>query len=141
MKIHCPNCKEYSLSYWEKMYLAPKKDIVLPSVICKNCQFRIGATSASRFGFIVLFIFCIVLSAFIVVKLNLESIYTLISLLISLSASYFLVWPYIIRVKPWCDFKYYLPENRLVGYSIYLFIPVTFIVGLFVLGIKFGWGM
>jgi hypothetical protein len=141
MKIHCPNCKEYTLTYWEKMSLAPKKDIVLPSVICRNCQFKIGTTSTSRYGFILFFVFCMALGLFIVAKLNLNSIFAPIPFLISLAASYFLVWPYLVRVKPWCDFKYYLPKSRLVGYGIYLFIPIVLIVGLFVLGIKFGWGM
>lgn len=54
---------------------------------------------------------------------------------------YFAIWPYVVRLKPWTAFRYWLPKNRLVGYSVYLVLPVATIVLLFYLAVKFELGM
>jgi hypothetical protein len=38
---------------------------------------------------------------------------------------YFGLWPIAVRLKPWSEFHYWLPKSRLVGYSVYLLLPVA----------------
>lgn len=54
---------------------------------------------------------------------------------------YSIAWIYIVRLKPWCPWQYWLPGSRLVGYSVYLGIPVAVIVALIALAVHFQWGM
>jgi hypothetical protein len=54
---------------------------------------------------------------------------------------YFAIWPLVARLKPWTEFQFWLPESRLVGYYVYLLLPVSVIALLFYLAMQFGLGM
>ena len=57
------------------------------------------------------------------------------------TAYYFMVWPTIVRLKPWTPFQYWLPKSRLIGYFVYLVIPVALMASLLFLAVKFGAGV
>jgi hypothetical protein len=55
---------------------------------------------------------------------------------------YSIVWIFIVQLKPWTPrFEYWLPKSRVVGYSVYLLIPVAVIASLLYLAWHFRWGM
>ena len=54
---------------------------------------------------------------------------------------YYAIWPLVVRLKPWTEFQYWLPKSRLVGYSVYLLLPVATIALLIYLAAKFELGM
>ena len=54
---------------------------------------------------------------------------------------YLAIWPLVVRLKPWTAFQYWLPKSRLVGYTVYLLLPVAAIGLLLYLAAKFGLGM
>jgi len=54
---------------------------------------------------------------------------------------YYAIWPLVVRLKPWTEFQYWLPKSRLVGYSVYLLLPVAMIALLIFLAAKLGLGM
>jgi hypothetical protein len=65
----------------------------------------------------------------------------LVAILSVMAAYYFAIWPLIVRLKPWSDFHYWLPQSRLVGYSVYLLLPVGIVVLALYLAVKFKVGM
>ena len=54
---------------------------------------------------------------------------------------YFAIWPYVVRLKPWSAFQYWLPKSRLVGYCVYLLLPIATIALLIYLAAAFELGM
>jgi len=54
---------------------------------------------------------------------------------------YLAIWPLVVQLTPWTDFQYWLPKSRLVGYSVYLLLPVAAIALFLYLAVKFGLGM
>ncbi len=57
------------------------------------------------------------------------------------TAYYFMIWPTIVQLKPWTPFQYWLPKSRLVGYFVYLVIPVALMASLLFLMLKFWTGV
>jgi hypothetical protein len=56
---------------------------------------------------------------------------------LALAFCYALVWPHVIRLEEWRPhFKYWLPKSRVVGYSVYLLLPIAVMALLFYLGIR-----
>jgi len=55
----------------------------------------------------------------------------------SLKINELLIWPNIIRPKKWQSLKESLPKSRVVGYSIFLVLPVFIIIGVAVLAAQF----
>jgi hypothetical protein len=56
------------------------------------------------------------------------------------------VWPWIVKFQSWDHYvhsgwKPWLPKSRIVGYSVYLLLPIIFMVMLFALAVHEGWGM
>ena len=54
---------------------------------------------------------------------------------------YFIAWIKIVRLKPWTPWQYWLPNSRIVGYSVYLGLPLVAIVLVLFLATHFKWGM
>ena len=55
-----------------------------------------------------------------------------------MTSYYFGFWPLALRLKPWSEFQYWLPESRLVGYSVYLLLPVALMALLLYAAIRWG---
>jgi len=60
---------------------------------------------------------------------------------VGLATYYFAIWPRLLRLKPWTPFKYWLPKSRLVGYAVYLLLPIALIALLLYLAARLGLGM
>jgi hypothetical protein len=54
------------------------------------------------------------------------------------AAYYLVIWPRVVRLKPWSPFQYWLPKIRLIGYTVYLVIPVAIMALLFYLAVRLG---
>jgi len=54
---------------------------------------------------------------------------------------YSIAWPSIVRLKPWTPWRYWLPKSRLLGYTVYLVIPVATMIFVIFLAAHFKWGM
>lgn len=65
----------------------------------------------------------------------------LVAILSVMAAYYFAVWPLVVRLKPWSDFQYWLPKSRLVGYSVYLLLPLGITALALYIAAKFKVGM
>ena len=60
------------------------------------------------------------------------------ALVLSIFATYYFVaWPLVVRFKPWSPFQYWLPKSRIVGYFVYLFVPLAIMASLLFLAVKF----
>ena len=65
----------------------------------------------------------------------------IVPLLVVWVGLYSIAWTHIVRLKPWTPWQYWLPKSRLVGYSVYLGIPVAAIAFIISLAVHFNWGM
>lgn len=144
MKIKCKICDKHTLTYKEKMSLVPQPyQFQVPKIECAGCKGELAATESARIIFVLTLIPSLICSIFILAKLlpNISYITVTATLLTIIALFYFAIWPTIITLKEWEPFKYWVPKNRIVGYSLYLLIPLSIVAGLFSLAVYFEWGM
>jgi hypothetical protein len=112
-------------------------------ITCPSCGVALRVTAKSRLlaaGAIVgSLIGCMFLLGRLPVHLHKWQVF--LAALGIFTAYYFIVWPAIIRLKPWTPFQYWLPKSRLIGYFVYLVIPVALMASLLSLAIKFEVGV
>jgi hypothetical protein len=142
----CPKCRGYEITVDEAEHLLPTKASTEdpPGITCKKCHAKLKATWGSILLFIVLFL----ASAFALVSLTLSAIRVthapskfetpilILAAILGYFLCYRLIWPRMIRLDEWAPRRYWLPKSRVVGYSVYLLLPMAVIVLLFYLGIR-----
>jgi len=142
----CPKCGKYQITVDEAEHLLPTKTSTEdpPGIVCKNCRKKLKAT----WGSILLFIGLFLAVAFALVLLveraiqesrispKFETPLLLLAAILGYFLCYRLIWPRIIRLDEWAPRKYWLPNSRIVGYSVYLLLPIAVIVLLFYLGVR-----
>jgi hypothetical protein len=139
----CPRCRKSDFSYRTLLAAHPYKGEFSPvRITCPSCRADLRIKAKSRLagaGAIFLLLGLVVLLARSVG--NLQSWQIMLIWISAMAIYYFVVWPRIVRFKPWTPFQYWLPKSRIVGYSVYLLLPVALLVLLFYLGVHFEWGM
>jgi len=131
-EVKCIKCYRYRLTYWDKLKLLPfGAQMPLKSFTCPKCSFKQGNTNRSSLKF-TLWLFSPWIVYFGAATDLLESQLWFFLYL----ACMFLIWPRFVQLREWksWDEAYYLPENRLIGYFIYLILPVAYVIFLFGLG-------
>ena len=118
MKLVCPLCLKYSLTYSEKMHLIPRRWNSSPTVRCKRCKNHLARTPKSMLSFIIA-LPALAFTTALFFKLNDANLIFIFGFWI------FIFWPFFgIRVQDSSLPEHYLPKNRLTGYALYLGIPV-----------------
>ena len=128
MKPSCPCCGKADFTYRALLQIHPAPGEFAPfSVTCPSCGESFRVTTASRLlgGGVLMGLF-FALAAIFWRSAHLPSQWHILALAASTVASYyFFAWPLLVRFKPWTPFRYWLPKSRLVGYSVYLFLPLV----------------
>ena len=138
----CPRCKNSDFSLGALILLHPYPGELRPaSIICPSCGMLSRVTAKSRLlaaaSMVVLFgsIFAVVET-----QIHLQNL-QVVGLALLVTVAYFLaIWPFVVRLKPWSEFQYWQPKNRLVGYAVYL-LPAAVVALLFYLAVRFKVGM
>jgi len=143
MKPECPNCRHSAFTYRALLAVHPYPGELTPARIpCPKCGNTLRVTTGSRLlasaALFVLLVVAITLMSGLAIELSLFQ-----AMLVSVGTFniYFLaVWPLTVRLEPWSEFQYWLPRSRLLGYTVYLIIPVSLLVLLFcvVIGVRGG---
>lgn len=113
------------------------------SITCPNCGKRLRITRGSRLLFVFLLLSSVIATAVVCAKYTMglaEPFFLAITASVA-ALIYLVVWPCVIRVEKWASFRYWLPKSRLVGYTVYLLLPILFLVGLFSIAVTIKWGM
>jgi hypothetical protein len=141
MRASCPRCMKSELPYRALLSVHPYFGEFSPTrIICPSCGTSLRVTAKSRFlgaiAVVTSLVGCLLLLGRAPVHLpKWQAIFALVGVV---AAYYFILWPVIVRLKPWSPFQYWLPKSRLVGYSVYLVVPILLIASLLLLAIKFG---
>jgi hypothetical protein len=143
MGPRCPRCDRTDFSFRALHAVHPHPGEFSPSrIICPSCRAVLRVTAISRLvsAFVCLCILAglIVLAAALGVSLK---GWRLAPLIVAWLVVYSISWIYIVRLKSWTPWQYWLPKSRVLGYTVYLGIPVATIVSVFSLAVHFKWGM
>lgn len=141
MRASCPRCMKSEFSYRALRSAHPYFGEFSPTRLnCPSCGVSLRITAKSRFlaaGAIVgSLIACTLLLGLLPVHLHRWQVILVASGVVAVH--YFMVWPAIVRLKPWTPFQYWLPKSRLVGYFVYLAVPVALMASLLFLAVKLG---
>jgi CXXC-20-CXXC protein len=136
----CPNCGcskfPYKLllnSYSARGWNRPIK--------CPSCKHNLQVTVVSKLAF-ALASLVLPFAGIVLVLHESPSIVVADSIGISIAAlSIFVIAPTIVQFKLWAPYRYWLPKSRVVGYSVYLLLPIALMVLLFAIAVHYQWGM
>ncbi len=144
MGPNCPTCKKSEFSYRAVRSLHPFVAEFQPtSIQCPSCGDVSRITTKSRMAaaFLVLAFTIAPPAVMLWLQANASGWLFVISGFAGLAFYYFAIWPFIVRLKPWSEWQYWLPKSRLVAYSVYLLLPVGTLVLMVYLAAKFELGM
>ena len=140
----CPNCGKSEFRYRALLSVHPSPGEMSPTLItCPSCGSNLRVTAKSRLLGAATFLSLVIASAMLLATLpmTLMEWQFLTAILSVMAAYYFAIWPLIVRLKPWSEFQYWLPKSRLVGYSVYLLLPLGIMALALYLAVKFKVGM
>lgn len=144
MKPSCPMCGWSKFSANALRELHPYAGDNPPiGISCPSCGERLRVTAKSRLFAGTLIILHAVAPTYLLIQAGVQLGKWLMALTVftGLAFYYFVVWPLIVRLKPWSEFQYWLPKSRLVGYGVYLLLPVTIMALLIYVAAKSELGM
>ncbi len=139
----CPNCKKPDFSYRQLLSVHPYRGEFSPaSITCPTCGAVSRVTAKSRLLAIVLILSLAIIPVLLLAQATFHlAVWKLVLVvMVFLSFYYLAIWPLIIRLKPWTEFAVWLPKSRLVGYFVYLLLPLTMIALLILLAVRLGLG-
>jgi len=140
----CPQCKKSDFSYRELLSVHPYPGEFSPArIMCPSCGAASRVTAKSRLLVVALIVFLAMTPVLLLAQAGIDlAKWQMIFVVVAFLAFYNLaIWPFIVRLKPWTEFQYWLPKSRLVGYSVYLLLPIVAIGFLVFLAAKLGLGM
>ncbi len=140
----CPRCKKSEFSYRALLSVHPYVGEFSPaSITCPSCGVASRVTAKSRLLAVTLMLSLAVVPILLLAQAGVHLLkFQVVFVVIGVLSFYYLaIWPLVVRLKPWTAFQYWLPKSRLVGYSVYLLLPVATIALLIFLAAKFGLGM
>ena len=136
--MNCSNCSKYIFKYQDILYLAPRQELEPTHFSCPKCKFNFRITRASRYYFICLLLICIfppaLLNSHLSLGFSINKIFGFV--ILAIVFCYLVLWPKIIEVEKWAPYKCWLPNSRIVGYSVYLILPILFVLGLFYISVN-----
>lgn len=141
MKPSCPCCRESAFRYRALLSVHPYAGEADPARIeCPSCGVALRVTAKSRLLGALTAIAVVVGWLLLLAQLPVPLQYwqSFVAAVAGLAIYYFVVWPVIVRFKPWTPFQYWLPRSRLIGYSVYLLLPIAVMALVLWLGIMFG---
>lgn len=144
MGPNCPNCKKSDFTYRQLLSVHPYRGEFSPvSVTCPSCGAVSRVTAKSRLLAIVLILSFAIAPVVLLAQTAAEvAVWQLgISVLFFLAFYYLVIWPLIVRLTPWTEFEYWLPKSRMVGYFVYLVLPLAALALLVLLAVRLGLGM
>jgi hypothetical protein len=108
-------------------------------ITCPSCGMALRVTAKSRLAGAGILFGAVVGCALLLARssIHLREWQVMLVMLGIFATYYFAFWPVAVRLKPWSQYQYWLPKSRLVGYSVYLLIPVALMALLLYLAIKF----
>ena len=134
MKLVCPLCSKYTLTYSEKVYLAPRRWNSSPTVRCKHCNELLARTPKSMLVFIITMPILAFATALLFELNHVNLIFIFVFWV-------FIFWPFFaIRIQDSSLPEHYLPEGRLAGYGLYLGVPVLLMAIAWLLAVQFELG-
>ena len=137
----CPRCHKARFSYRALLGVHPYPGESSPiRIACPSCGEVLRVTAKSRFlgAAVVVSILPLLI---VVTRLLLSPLHKWQLMLVALglmAGYYFGLWPIAVRLKRWSEFQYWLPKSRLVGYSVYLLLPVALLALLLYAAIVWG---
>jgi hypothetical protein len=143
MGPQCPKCHRADFSFRALLVVHPYPGEFSPALIrCPSCGAELRVTAKSRLASAVVCLGILAGLAVLAAKtgVSLDG-GAFVALLVAWVGLYAMAWLYIVRLKPWTPWQYWLPESRVVGYSVYLGLPVALLVALIGLAVHFKWGL
>lgn len=140
----CPQCKKSDFSYRELLSVHPYPGEFNPArITCPSCRAASRVTAKSRLLAVALILFLAIVPVLLLARAGLDlAKWQIILVVIAFLAFYNVaIWPQIVRLKPWTEWRYWLPKSRLIGYTVYLLLPIAAIALLIFLAAKLGLGM
>ena len=131
MRPSCPRCSKSEFSYRALLSVHPFEGEFTPAKIdCPSCGAGLRVTAWSRLFAAVAIVGVLVACMFLLGNLpfRVEQWQAILAGLGAVALYHFALWPMIVRLKPWSPFQYWLPKSRVVGYTVYLLIPLAFMV-------------
>ena len=144
MRPTCPRCMKSEFPYRALISTFPYPGESSPACInCPSCGIALRVTTRSRFLGAGVLLGSLIGTSLLLTRspIHLRGWQVMLVVFGVIAAYYFAFWPIAVRLKPWTPFQYWLPKSRLVGYSVYLLLPVALLVSLLYLAIKFEVGM
>ena len=141
MKPSCPRCCKSGFSYRALLAVHPYPGEFSPAKInCPSCGEVLRVTAKSRLlGAVVIISMLPLLAGLLSLLTNPLNEWQLALVVLTFIVGYYFVfWPLAVRFKPWSEFQYWLPKNRLVGYSVYLLLPLAVMALLLFVAIRWG---
>lgn len=145
MGPRCPKCHASSFTYRALIDVHPWNDISdMPAKItCPSCHEALRVTATSRLWGGIAFV--VIMFGIGLTPAATRMTWTTWGVVLAVLAGFFLysiVWASIVQLKPWTPrLQYWLPKSRVLGYSVYLMIPLAVIALLLYLAMYFRWGM
>ena len=140
----CPRCKNSDFRYRELLSVHPHPGEFSPArITCPSCGAASRVTAKSRLFAVTLILFLVIVPVFLLARAGLDlAKWQIILVVMAILAFYNLaIWPHVVRLKPWTEWRYWLPKSRLIGYTVYLLLPIASIALLIYLAAKLGLGM
>ena len=140
----CPTCNKSEFSYRELRLVHPYPGEFSPaSISCPACEKDSRVTAKSRLLAAILILVLAAAPSLLLLQsgVHLNRWQVILVAMGGIAFYYYAIWPIIVRLKPWTEFQYWLPKSRLVGYSVYLILPIATIALLVYLAAKFELGM
>ena len=140
----CPTCKKSEFSHRALRAVHPYAGEFCPaSITCPCCGRDSRITARSRLLSVILMLVLATAPSLLLLQagIHLQQWKLVLVVMGGIAFYYYAIWPLVVRLKPWTEFQYWLPKSRLVGYSVYLLLPVATIALLIYLAAKFELGM
>ncbi len=144
MRPSCPHCKKSEFRYRALLSVHPRVGESSPArITCPSCGSALRVTAKARLIGAGAVVGALIGSIFLLARspIPLREWQVILVAFGVIAGYYFAVWPVVVRLKPWTPFQYWLPKSRIVGYFVYLFVPVALIALLFYLAAKFKAGV
>ncbi len=144
MRPSCPHCMKSEFTYRTLLSVHPSVGESSPARIsCPSCGMALRVTAKSRLVGAAAIVASLIGTIFLLARSPIQlREWQVILVALGVIATYFLAfWPLAVRFKPWTPFQYWLPRSRLVGYFVYLLLPVALMASLLYLAAKFKVGV
>jgi hypothetical protein len=133
----CPICGKSGFRYTTLLNAWPGREWSPQVICCPDCGAELRLTTRARWAAVLLMF----VPAGALILWRPGTTIFMGALALAWAISFFIAWPRIVSFQKWSPFKVWLPKGRIVGYTVYLLLPLVIMFGLLWLGAMNGWGM